>query len=261
MKIRLTENELKTIASNVIKKAIIDVLNEGKTIKKNTKDGYLKASRSANRNIDREFKGDGFKQNTKVHKSPKDYSRKGRNKDSWKNEIDENSENEVSYKTSVSAKNKAVADAYRHLRTNGPYENEPYDRKIRQINKFDIYPEEIFKKTIGTKVQVIIEDKIGPTGLSFYTGTITNVKEIKKYIFIFSTILNDNYDKERNNLSIDITVDFSKLIYKDIDELVIEGVTNNGFKADIKFSNKKVRLAIANLINKTGNDEFLKTFR
>lgn len=165
MKIRINENELKNITYKVVKRALNEMLIERKTIKKNAKDGYLKASRSGNREADKEINGDGFKQITKVHRSPKDYSRKGRNKDSWKKAIDENDEDEITYKTAT------------------------------------------------------VDD------------VLTN-----------------------------ITVDFTESTYKD-DKYTIIGTTDNGFKADIKFSNKKVRLAVANLLNKEGRDEYLKTYK
>lgn len=111
MKIRINENELKNITYKVVKTALNEMLIERKTIKKNAKDGYLKASRAGNREADKEINGDGFKQITKVHRSPKDYSRKGRNKDSWKKAIDENDEDEITYKSATVARDKAIKKA------------------------------------------------------------------------------------------------------------------------------------------------------
>lgn len=88
MKIKVNESELREIAYEMIKKALNEIVLEGKTKKINSDNGYLKANRQANREIEKELKGDGFKSTDKVHKSPKDYSRKGRNKDSWKKEIE-----------------------------------------------------------------------------------------------------------------------------------------------------------------------------
>ena len=260
MKIKINENELKNISYLAIKKAIFDTLNESKTVKKNVKDGYLKAVRAGNREANRELNGDGFKQITKVHKSPKDYSRKGRNKNSWKKEIDENSENELTYKTATNARDKAVRNAYDHLMINGSFDNEPYMKSIRQINKFQTYPEDVIKKAIGTKIQAIIEDGIGIHGISFYSGIIKNIKQIKPNVFLFLTELSNMYDDVNSVNSINIIIDFSKSTYND-NESTVNGITDDGFNVDIKFSNKKVRLAIASLINKNGKDEYLKTYR
>ena len=41
---------------------------------------YIKADRKGRREKDREIYGDGFKSTTRVHKSDKAYSRKGKNK-------------------------------------------------------------------------------------------------------------------------------------------------------------------------------------
>lgn len=47
--------------------------------KKNNSD-YIKADRKGRRESDREIYGDGFKSMHKVHKTSKNYSRKGKNK-------------------------------------------------------------------------------------------------------------------------------------------------------------------------------------
>lgn len=84
MKIKVNKSELNECIVNAINR----VLNESKTRK--TEDGYLKASRKGNRDAEREMMGDGFKSYNKVHKSQKEYSRKGKN-NSWRNydELDE----------------------------------------------------------------------------------------------------------------------------------------------------------------------------
>jgi hypothetical protein len=55
--------------------------------KDNTTMDYIKAVRKKRREEDKEFYGDGFKCNTKVRKSEKNYSRKGKNK--FKNDFSE----------------------------------------------------------------------------------------------------------------------------------------------------------------------------
>lgn len=84
MKVKVTQKELKECITNAVKK----VLSESKFDKKR---GFEKASKSANRDIERDVFGDGFKSYDKAHKTPKDYSRKGKNKFSMRNydELDE----------------------------------------------------------------------------------------------------------------------------------------------------------------------------
>ena len=76
MKLRVSKKELNECISNAISR----VLNESKT----KKDGFVKATKKANREIERDTMGDGFKSYNKVHKSQKEYSRKGKN-NSWRN--------------------------------------------------------------------------------------------------------------------------------------------------------------------------------
>lgn len=82
MKIKATQAELKECLTNAFKR----IVNEGKT---NKKDGFNKAFKSANREIERDTYGDGFKAYDKVHKSSKDYSRKGKNRFRFNDELDE----------------------------------------------------------------------------------------------------------------------------------------------------------------------------
>ena len=81
MKIKVSKSEL----NECLSRAITRILSEGKDKKIDM--GYLKSNRKGNRDAEREMKGDGFKQNTKVHKSQKEYSRKGKNA-SWKTNYD-----------------------------------------------------------------------------------------------------------------------------------------------------------------------------
>jgi hypothetical protein len=52
----------------------------GKKMKKNDIIDAVKANRRKRREEDRDYYGDGFKQTTKISKSEKAYSRKGKNK-------------------------------------------------------------------------------------------------------------------------------------------------------------------------------------
>ena len=82
MKLKVTQSELNECISNAFKR----VLSEGKTNKKN---GFEKGFKSANRDIERDIYGDGFKSYDKPHKTKKDYSRKGKNKFSYDENLDE----------------------------------------------------------------------------------------------------------------------------------------------------------------------------
>jgi hypothetical protein len=79
-KIYITENQFN------------ELMETRKTDKKKTKRDfemdYVKANRKGRRDDERERYGDGFKQTTRVSKSEKNYSRKGKNKN-WKNFSDD----------------------------------------------------------------------------------------------------------------------------------------------------------------------------
>ena len=82
MKIKVTNRELKECFTNVMER----IISEGKSKKH---DGFDKASKKGNRDGEREVYGDGFKSYDKVHKSPKDYSRKGKGKWKYDEELNE----------------------------------------------------------------------------------------------------------------------------------------------------------------------------
>ena len=86
MKLKVTQSELNECFNNAIKR----IVSEGKD-KRHTfgKEAFEKATKRANRDVEREYKGDGFKSYNKVHKSPKDYSRKGKDKFVYSGELDE----------------------------------------------------------------------------------------------------------------------------------------------------------------------------
>ena len=82
MKIKVTNRELKECITNVMER----IISEGKSKKH---DGFDKATKKGNRDGEREVYGDGFKTYDKVHKSPKDYSRKGKGKWKYDEELNE----------------------------------------------------------------------------------------------------------------------------------------------------------------------------
>ncbi len=73
MKLKVTQKELNECITNAVRR----VLSESKFDKRH---GFEKATKSANRDIERDVFGDGFKSYDKPHKTKKDYSRKGKNK-------------------------------------------------------------------------------------------------------------------------------------------------------------------------------------
>ena len=72
MKVKISRKELNECIVNAVSR----VLSEGKT----KKDGFAKSMKKGSRDAEREYRGDGFKSYDKVHKTQKDYSRKGKNK-------------------------------------------------------------------------------------------------------------------------------------------------------------------------------------
>ena len=82
MKIKVTNRELKECITNVMER----IISEGKS---KTRDGFNKATKKGNRDGEREIYGDGFKSYDKVHKSQKDYSRKGKGKWKYDEELNE----------------------------------------------------------------------------------------------------------------------------------------------------------------------------
>lgn len=72
MKVKISRKELNECIVNAVSR----VLSEGKTTKK---DGFAKSLKKGNRDVEREYRGDGFKSYDRVHKSQKYYSRKGKN--------------------------------------------------------------------------------------------------------------------------------------------------------------------------------------
>ena len=79
-KIYITENQFNELMES-------NKSNKKKSKKDFTMD-YVKANRKVRRDEERERYGDGFKPTTRVSKSEKNYSRKGKNKN-WKNFSDD----------------------------------------------------------------------------------------------------------------------------------------------------------------------------
>ena len=82
MKLKVTRSELNECINNAFKR----LMNEGKDKRHNA---FEKATKSANREREREIYGDGFKSYDRPHKSPKDYSRKGKGKFVYNGVVDE----------------------------------------------------------------------------------------------------------------------------------------------------------------------------
>lgn len=83
MKIKVTNKELKECITNVMER----IISEGKS--KTRSNGIDKATKKGNRDVEKEIYGDGFKSYDKVHKSQKDYSRKGKGKWKYDEELNE----------------------------------------------------------------------------------------------------------------------------------------------------------------------------
>lgn len=84
MKVKVSKKELCEAFCN----AATRLLTESKT---NKDFGFEKATKRANRDIERDSKGNGFKSYDKVHHSQKDYSRKGKNRfsiDNYEDDLD-----------------------------------------------------------------------------------------------------------------------------------------------------------------------------
>jgi hypothetical protein len=76
-KIYITENQYNNIVESSQKKY--------KKSKQDLDKDYIKAHRKQRRDSDRELFGDGFKSTTRINKSEKNYSRKGKNKFDYDN--------------------------------------------------------------------------------------------------------------------------------------------------------------------------------
>lgn len=171
MKIKVSRRELNECLNNVMRR----IIEEGKDKKNN---GFEKASKKANREREKEVFGDGFKSYDKVHKSSKEYSRKGKNKKNYFEDECEINEN--------------VTD----MNTNPIYPNDKgeWDEADNFVNyitiKTDIDPieEELIDKIQNnfSENEVEIDSDINSGYISF------NVTKNKELINRFIDFLNDN---------------------------------------------------------------------
>lgn len=134
MKVKITEQELNECITNAVKR----ILSEGKDRRSND---FEKVTKKSNREIERDNFGNGFKPYDKIHKSIKDYSRKGKNKKNYMNNEYDLNEN--------------IADT----NVNPIYPNE----KKNRVSKWSESPEFVDYVTIKTDidpVETTILDKI-----------------------------------------------------------------------------------------------------
>lgn len=162
----------------------------------------------------------------------------------------------------MNARNSAIQQAAKDYQVNyGDEETDYYNRKIRQINKFDNYFKEQLAKIVGTKVAIILYDDVNKISYPTFTiGTIKSMKNIKNHVYQIECLVANEYGKDKNTYPLSIKVDLTKVSYKP-NEYELEGITDNGQLANIKLSNKKARLAIAGLFNRKGDDEYLKPIK
>lgn len=156
-----------------------------------------------------------------------------------------------SLKTAIQARNNAMIkggdEAYNNYYDDS---NDKLSKRANQISKFNNYAIDRLKLIVGTKAQVIIKnDGIG----SFYEGKILDVRQLtqNKFAIYFNGINKyDESDKIRKEFEFEINYFNYQLNLITSDE--------NGSEVTINFSNKRARKVIASLINKSGDDEFLK---
>lgn len=205
MKTNIKESELRPIVEKAVKRALLDEAKSFKDKKPWEKD-YVKANRKGSRDADLE-NDNGFKANTKVHKSPKDYSRKGKNNKPWEEELDEavniftGEEYEPSTPSSFSPEDHARfkerypewdeeqdPDEFEWERTMGsrrdPYNN-PYveprsTSAVGYDDEFDRYPylESVVRKLVDKAINEDVSDR----GYAGWSGEPAPVPE-KEWFF------------------------------------------------------------------------------
>ena len=136
----------------------------------------------------------------------------------------------------------------------GAPDDKHYDRKVRQIKKFSTYPEEILSRLEGAKAQFVYDfDGNNADDYKFYVGTILKVKQVDGFKFIFTVKFDGNLPSEDNIIST-IDVDFFTASYKnDVTGLTGIDIEENA-PVRILVKNKKLRKAIANLLNRKGSE-------
>lgn len=81
MKLKVSKQELNECLNNAFNRVLSEASRKGNP--------FDKATKSANRDVERKYRGEGFKSYDKAHRSPKDYSRKGKNKFYYNDGLDE----------------------------------------------------------------------------------------------------------------------------------------------------------------------------
>lgn len=87
--IRITESQFNDYIRSEKEKLHESGKRNKQKSKKDFEMDYVKANRKGRREEERDRYGDGFKATTRVSKSEKNYSRKGKNKNNWKEFSDE----------------------------------------------------------------------------------------------------------------------------------------------------------------------------
>lgn len=157
-----------------------------------------------------------------------------------------------SAKSAIEARNKAIDNLYHEKRVNGDYNEPVLSKKVSQMNTFNNYIFDVLQKAVGTKVQLVIEK--GTYNTEFYDGKIVKISKNTPSEFIFEIKAIETYNTN-NEIYTKVKVNIN--IYENND-LVLKGVNENNEACDIKFVNKKIRKAIATLLNYSGDDEYLK---
>ena len=161
-----------------------------------------------------------------------------------------------SLKTAIQARNNAMIKGGDEAYNNYNDDNDnKLSKRANQISRFNNYAIDTLKQVIGTKVQIIIKFKDGSNGL-FYIGKILDVKQLKvnRFSFLFEGVNeSDETDKIRKEFVFDINYYDNNFHLMTFDEY--------GNEISMNFSNKRARNAIATLLNKKGEDEFLKPIR
>ena len=78
--IKITESQFRDFIANERERINESSKKARKKSKKDFEMDYVKANRKGRRDDERELYGDGFKSTTRINKSDKTYSRKGKNK-------------------------------------------------------------------------------------------------------------------------------------------------------------------------------------
>ena len=161
-----------------------------------------------------------------------------------------------SIKTAMNARNNAFNAINKELNVNGIDNEDFLSKKADQASRFNNYAFEMLKKTIGTKIQLIIsEDDEASGNARFYVGKILDVAKKSTADYIFSVSVVNEFDKQ-DKINANILVKLNPY-YNNSGNLT--GSFEDGRTCFIYFSNKKARQVVATLINHKGDDSYLKT--